>query len=109
MRPPPRTCSPSAIIKDCSLARSVSARINQLPIIRGSYHGPKLALLQPDVNARGQTTDDRSLMPVPVSDRVDFLRRESRKYEVWIPGVPGQSLGFIQGELEHCLLYTSPS
>ena len=43
-------------------------------------------------------------MPIPVSDRVDFLRRESRKHEVWILGLPGQSLGFIQGELEHAFM-----
>ena len=43
-------------------------------------------------------------MSVPVSDRVDFLRRERRKYEVWKLGLPGQSLGFIQGELEHAFM-----
>ena len=42
-------------------------------------------------------------MPIPVGDRVNFLRCESWKYEVWILGLPGQSLGFIQGELEHAL------
>ena len=36
-------------------------------------------------------------MPIPVGDRVNFLCRESWKYEVWILGLPGQSLGFIQG------------
>lgn len=43
-------------------------------------------------------------MPVPVSNRIDFLRRESRKHEVWILGLPGQSLGLIQGELEHAFV-----
>ena len=44
-----------------------------------------------------------SLMPVPVRDRVDFLRCESWKDEVWILGLPGQSLSFIQGKLKHAL------
>ena len=43
-------------------------------------------------------------MPIPVGDRVNFLRCESWKYEVWILGLPGQSLGFIQGELEHAFV-----
>jgi hypothetical protein len=44
------------------------------------------------------------LMPVPVGNRVDFLRCESWKYKVWILGLAGQSLGFIQGELEHVVI-----
>jgi hypothetical protein len=43
-------------------------------------------------------------MPIPVGDRVNFLCCESWKYEVWILGLPGQSLGFIQGELEHAFV-----
>ncbi len=42
-------------------------------------------------------------MPIPVCNRVNFLCCESWKYEVWILGLPGQSLGFIQGEPEHAL------
>jgi len=42
-------------------------------------------------------------MPIPLGDRVNILRCESWKYEVWILGLPRQSLGFIQGEPEHAL------
>ncbi len=43
-------------------------------------------------------------MSIPVSDRVDFLRRKSRKYEMRILGLPSYSLSFIQGELQHAFM-----
>jgi len=43
-------------------------------------------------------------MFAPVSDRADFLRRESREYEVRILCLPSQRLGFDQSEPQHVFM-----